>query len=119
MTFTGPAAPLVLTAGQAYVFALYGIPVPAAGNPVPSPASVGFNLTGQKQTVSVSEQSYTGAFTAHSNDTSIVTVSALSATTFMLTAGVKGGTTSVVVSDSGGRTSLIDVGVTITIGTIR
>jgi len=119
VAFTGPAAPHVLTGGQTYVFALYGIPVPTPGNPIPSPASVGFNLTGQTQIVSVTEQNYTGVFSAHSNDTSVVTVTPSSATTFVLTAGTKGGTTSVVVTDSGGRTSLIDVGVTITIGTIR
>ncbi len=117
--FAGEPAPLVLAAGQACVFALYGIPVPAAGNPVPLPASVGFTQTGQKQILTVSEQGYSGAFSASSNDGAVVTVSPASPTTFVLTAGATAGGTSVAVSDADGHTSLVDVGLTITIGTVR
>lgn len=117
VTFTGSSAPLTLVAGQTYVFALYGIP--AAGNPVPSPSSVGFNLTGQTQIVTVTESNYSGSFTATSSNPSVVSAAAVSGSSFVLTAGTSAGSATIVVRDSAGRSSLVDAGVTLTFGTVR
>jgi hypothetical protein len=119
VTFTGTSAPLTLAGGQTYVFVLYGIPAVVAGNPVPSPSSVAFNLTGQTQIVTVSEPNYGGAFTATSSNPSIVSVAAASGSSFILTAGANAGSATIAVRDSAGRTSLVDAGVTLTFGTVR
>jgi hypothetical protein len=119
VTFTGSSAPLTLAAGQTYVFALYGIPAVVAGNPVPSPSSVGFNLTGQTQIVTVTESNYSGSFTATSSNPSVVSAAAVSGSSFVLTAGTSAGSATIVVRDSAGRSSLVDAGVTLTFGTVR
>jgi hypothetical protein len=117
--FGGTSAPLTLVGGLSYVFVLYGIPAVVAGNPVPSPSSVGFNLTGQTQIVSVSEPNYAGGFTATSSNPAIVSVAAASATSFVLTAGASAGSATITVRDSAGRTSLVDAGVTLSFGVVR
>ncbi|HEV2739050.1 MAG TPA: hypothetical protein VGU66_10765 [Candidatus Elarobacter sp.] len=119
VTFTGTSSPLTLTGGQTYVFALYGIPAVVAGNPVPAPSSVAFNLTGQSQIVTVSEPNYSGAFTATSSNAAVVGVAAVSGSSFILTAGTSAGSATITVRDSAGRTSLVDAGVTLTFGTVR
>lgn len=117
--FSGSSAPLTLAAGQQYVFVLYGVPAVVAGNPVPSPSSVAFNLTGQTQIVTVGEPNYSGAFTATSSNPAIASVTAASGTSFVLTAGASAGSATITVRDSAGRTSLVDVGVTLTFGVVR
>ena len=120
VSFTGPSTPLTLVGGQSYVFVLYGsVAAPVTGHPVPAPSAVEFNHTGQTQIVTVSEPSYTGTFTATSSNTSIVGVAPLSGTSFLLTAGTSAGGALVIVSDSAGRTWVVDVGVTLAIGTVR
>ena len=117
VTFTGPTAPLVLAAGQTYVFALYGVAAP--NSPVAAPASVAFVTPGQTQTVTVSEPSYSGAFSARSSDPAIVTVTPAAGSSFTLTAGASAGAATVVVSDAAGRVTPIAVGLTITSGAIH
>jgi hypothetical protein len=119
VSFAGSPGPLTLTGGQTYVFVLYGVPAVVTGNPVPSPASVGFNLSGQTQIVTVSESNYGGSFTATSSNASIVSVAQVSGSSFMLTAGAVAGSATIVVRDSAGRTSLVDAGVTLTFGVVR
>jgi hypothetical protein len=119
VSFAGSAGPVTLTGGQTYVFVLYGVPAVVSGNPVPSPASVGFNLTGQTQIVTVSEANYSGAFTATSSNASIVSVAAVSGSSFILTAGANAGSATIVVRDSAGHTSVVDAGVTLTFGVVR
>lgn len=120
VSFGGSPGPVTLVGGQTYVFVLYGVPaVVVTGNPVPSPATVGFNLTGQTQIVTVSEPNYSGTFTATSSNASIVSVAAVSGSSFILTAGANAGSATIVVRDSAGRTSLVDAGVTLTFGVVR
>jgi hypothetical protein len=119
VSFAASPGPVTFNAGQAYVFVLYGVPAVVTGNPVPSPASVGFNLTGQTQIVTVSEPNYSGTFTASSSNASIVSVAAASGSSFILTAGANAGSATIVVRDSAGRTSLVDAGVTLTFGVVR
>ena len=116
VTFTGSSAPLVLAAGQTYVFALYGV---AAAGPVAAPAAVAFVTPGQTQTVTVSEPGDAGPFGARSNDASIVTVTPASGTSFTLTAGTTAGATTVVVTDGAGRATPVAVGLTLTSGSIH
>lgn len=119
VSFAGSPGPVTLIGGQTYVFVLYGVPAVVTGNPVPSPATVGFNLTGQTQIVTVSEPNYSGAFTATSSNASIVSVAVVSGSSFILTAGANAGSATIVVRDSAGRTSLVDAGVTLTFGVVR
>jgi hypothetical protein len=120
VTFTGSPTALTLVGGQSYVFVLFGnVAAPAANHPVPSPAAVAFLRAGETQVVTVTEPAYTGAFTASSTNTSIVSVARLSETSFLLTAGSTAGGALVIVSDSANRTWVVDVGVTLTFGTVR
>ncbi len=117
VTFGGSSAPLTLLAGQTYVFALYGVAPPSA--PVASPSSVAFVAPGQTQTVTVSEPNYGGSFGARSSNAAIVTVTPVSGTSFILTAGATAGATTVVVTDGAGRATPIAVGLTVTSGSIH
>jgi len=118
LSFAASPGPVTFSGGQTYVFVLYGVPA-VPGNPVASPSSVGFNLTGQTQIVTVSEPNYSGTFTATSSNASIVSVAAVSGSSFILTAGANAGSAAIVVRDSAGRSSLVDAGVTLTFGVVR
>ena len=121
---TGIVLQVTLKAGATYVFALVEISVQAAPSPTAtaSPSTTGIVVTppgvsllslGATMTFTVSEKGYTGQFGAGSADTNVVTVTTSDFRTFTVTA-INAGITSIVVSDSAGRSTSIPVAVTVT-----
>jgi hypothetical protein len=131
-------------AGVKYYFDLYAVsvrssptPVPATPTPVSSgptptpsptpspifgllsvtPTSFAFTAGGQTETLLVSEDGYSGAFSATVADTSLATV-ASAAGGFIVTANNVPGSTHVTISDEHGQTVNVPFTVTITTGTI-
>ncbi len=91
-----------------------------------TPKSISLNAAGATQTVTASEGSYSGSFTASAQTTctGIASIGPATSTpgssaTFTVTAGTTAGSCSLSVSDNAGHTSTIPVVVTITQGTIQ
>lgn len=121
---TGIVLQVTLKAGVTYVIALVEISVQAAPSPTAtaSPSTQGLVVTppaisllalGATTAITASESHYTGQFGAGSADTNIVTVTTSDFRTFRVTA-INAGITSIVVSDSVGRSTSISVAVTVT-----
>ncbi len=93
-------------------------PSPIFGLLSVTPTTVAFVAAGQIETLAVSEDGYTGSFSAKVSAPALATVSAAGAGTILVTAGSSPGRSSVVVSDEHGQTVTIPFTVTITTGTI-
>ncbi len=112
-TFTGSAQILISTgtttypSGSPVIFALYQTINPIFPI-VLSPNTVTLSTKGQSIAVSASAASYSGAFTATSQNTAVATDSPSSGTSFAITA-VGAGTTTVVFTDTKGATTALPV----------
>jgi hypothetical protein len=131
-------------AGVKYYFDLYAVsvrstptPFPATPTPLPTatpvptatpspifglltvtPTSVSFDAPDQTESLDVSEEGYSGNFSAKVNDTTLATLTNPSPGVFALTSTANPGRSSVTVSDEHGQTVSVPFTVTITTGTI-
>jgi hypothetical protein len=144
LLFTDTKNAFTFAAGVKYYFDLYAVsvlstptPFPATPTPVPSgsatasptpspifglltvtPTSFAFTAAGQTETLAVSEDGYSGAFTAKVADSSLATVVPGPAGSFIVTASDNAGRSHVAVSDGAGQEVDVPFTVTITTGTI-
>src|SRR5665213_2389816 len=91
-------------------------PTPVPSNPVASPNPMTFTNAGAafNQTLTVTEANYSGMFTAVSQNTGVVTVAAGAQPNTFTVTPVAAGQTTIVVTDTGNRTTSVTVTVTIT-----